>query len=186
MGNSLWLTFLSSRGRVAQHVSHGVPPTRMSRDLAARRKHRSSSRRPAAAATASWEADKKNHPSTDVFDILGIDRRSSTEQIKQAYRRKARELHPDVNASENATAEFLELRRAYNVSPCRRRTLTSVRPAAPPTCIKPSLTYQYFNFITLIGKSLLLHRLLRPFMHVYMHMIQHAQGLVHRVHVLAA
>eukprot|EP00873_Tetraselmis_striata_P016324 jgi/Tetstr1/436588/TSEL_025385.t1 len=97
-----------------EHVSHGVPPTRMSRDLAARRKHRSSSRRPAAAATASWEADKKNHPSTDVFDILGIDRRSSTEQIKQAYRRKARELHPDVNASENATAEFLELRRAYN------------------------------------------------------------------------
>lgn len=52
---------------------------------------------------------------TDYYEALGVDRGASTEQIKKAYRKKARKLHPDVNDAADAEDQFKLLGRAYEV-----------------------------------------------------------------------
>ena len=49
----------------------------------------------------------------DFYEILGVDRGAGEAELKKAFRRKARELHPDVNKSPDAEAQFKELARAY-------------------------------------------------------------------------
>lgn len=46
---------------------------------------------------------------------LGVPQGASADQIKAAFRRRARNLHPDRNPSPNATAEFQHLEEAYRV-----------------------------------------------------------------------
>lgn len=54
-------------------------------------------------------------PTKDLYEILGVSRDASEDEIKKAFRHRARELHPDVNDSENAEEEFKELNEAYDV-----------------------------------------------------------------------
>ncbi|MGH3914204.1 MAG: molecular chaperone DnaJ [Pseudonocardiaceae bacterium] len=51
----------------------------------------------------------------DYYGILGVPRDASAEQIKRAYRKLARELHPDVNPDEGAQQRFREITAAYEV-----------------------------------------------------------------------
>ncbi len=52
----------------------------------------------------------------DYYDVLGTSKGASAEEIKKAYRRKAKELHPDRNADNpNAEAQFKEVNEAYDV-----------------------------------------------------------------------
>jgi len=51
----------------------------------------------------------------DLYDILGVRRDASEEEIKRAYRKLARELHPDVNGSTEAEERFKEIAGAYEI-----------------------------------------------------------------------
>ena len=51
----------------------------------------------------------------DLYDVLGIARDASDEDIKRAFRQRAMEFHPDRNDAEDAEARFKEVNAAYEV-----------------------------------------------------------------------
>ena len=51
----------------------------------------------------------------DYYEVLGVGRGSSSEEIKRAYRRLARQYHPDVNKEAGSEAKFKEINEAYEV-----------------------------------------------------------------------
>lgn len=53
--------------------------------------------------------------SKDYYALIGVERTASADDIKKAFRRKARELHPDVNDAPDAEERFKELNEAYDV-----------------------------------------------------------------------
>jgi molecular chaperone DnaJ len=51
----------------------------------------------------------------DLYEVLGVGRDASADEIKRAYRRLAREMHPDVNGSAEAESRFKEIAGAYEI-----------------------------------------------------------------------
>src|SRR4051794_41254719 len=60
---------------------------------------------------------------TDYYGVLGLPHGASDSDIKRAYRRMARDLHPDVNPDPEAKERFQEVTRAYEAltDPEKRR-----------------------------------------------------------------
>ena len=51
----------------------------------------------------------------DYYQVLGVDRRASDEEIKKAFRKLAMEYHPDRNKDAAASERFKEINEAYQV-----------------------------------------------------------------------
>lgn len=51
----------------------------------------------------------------DFYELLGVDPDASPADLKRAYRRRAREYHPDVNDDDRAGDQFKTVRRVYDV-----------------------------------------------------------------------
>ena len=52
----------------------------------------------------------------DYYEILGVDRNCSKSELKTAFRKLARQYHPDVNDAPDAQNKFNEISQAYTVS----------------------------------------------------------------------
>src|SRR5579863_2855711 len=51
----------------------------------------------------------------DYYDVLGLQKNASEDDIKKSFRRLARQYHPDVNKDKEAEGRFKEMAEAYEV-----------------------------------------------------------------------
>jgi curved DNA-binding protein len=70
----------------------------------------------------------------DYYAILGLPRNATQEEIKRAYKRLARQYHPDVNKSPEAEEKFKEINEAYAVlsDPEKRKIYDTYGTTTPP------------------------------------------------------
>lgn len=118
MGQVAWSRKSSLGGYEAGIQFHGVKPqtAALIRQLAQfgflpHMDQGSSSEQPVPGGQATFE---------DPYTILGIDASVADAQVQAAYRRLAREFHPDHNASPDAPAKFERVTRAYQTIKKRR------------------------------------------------------------------
>src|SRR5439155_10021000 len=110
-------------GGVADHgpVPRGRPDGRHDRrgrphpDGLSERDGVGSGRRPSALRAGDGARDVVMATVRDLYDVLGVARDASPDDIRRAYRKLARELHPDVSADPATEERFKEVTGAYEI-----------------------------------------------------------------------
>jgi molecular chaperone DnaJ len=91
----------------------------------------------------------------DFYIVLGLERAASVEDIKRAYKRLARKLHPDVNPGDRLAAQqFRQIAEAYEtlIDPDRRSRYDATGSAAVPAAPAPS-GFEGFDFSVSVSGS---------------------------------
>jgi len=65
--------------------------------------------------TSSVHAEKSSGRKFKPYEILGVERSNTPQQIKKAYKRLVKELHPDKNSAPDANDRFVDLTKAYEI-----------------------------------------------------------------------
>jgi hypothetical protein len=68
-----------------------------------------------AEAMAIWERHMEASKERKLYGILGVERNATDEEIRLAYRRLAKELHPDVNSEHQAQERMKHVNAAYTI-----------------------------------------------------------------------
>ncbi len=86
--------------------------------------------------------------SVDFYELLGVARDAGVGEIKRAYRRLARRLHPDINPGDRAAAvRFRAAMEAYEtLSDPERRRRYDLSGTAAPSAESPSFGFEGFDF----------------------------------------
>jgi curved DNA-binding protein len=81
----------------------------------------------------------------DYYQIMGVARDASSDDIKRAYRRLARKFHPDVSKEKNAEASFKEIGEAYEVlrDPEKRAAYDALGTRRPGEDFRPPPDWQF-------------------------------------------
>lgn len=102
-----------------------------------------------------------HHPQRDHYKVLGVHRTAEAAEIKRAYRRIVKQIHPDLNGSDRAAEQFHAVHAAYStlIDPVLRerhdQQLACSRPAnvhKPAAASRPRTSRAEREEDTIVGR----------------------------------
>lgn len=77
-----------------------------------------------------------------LYETLGVSKNASADEIKKAYRRLARQYHPDINKEKGAEEKFKEINAAYEILSDEKNVHNMINMETPCLEGKVSMTSQ--------------------------------------------